>query len=95
MSDKTTAHYEHDFRFLISEAARCNIEKSKTEIEFERAINLGMIIGFKSAAYMIYFRLSEIEPEEYPARSVAETQENIQQRVANKIEEMIDHEQKT
>ena len=93
--DKILSDYETDFQFVLSEAARCTLEKNKTEIEFERSLNLGMIIAFKSAAYMMYFRLSERWPAVYIPRSVAETQENIQQRVANKIEEMIDHEQKT
>ena len=95
MKEQIIKTYEADYKFFLSEAARCTIEKNKDDTEFGRAMNFGMIIAFKSAAYIMYSRLNCIAPNYYPLIITAGIELCIEQRVAEIIKEKSDHEQKT
>ena len=65
MNEEIVKNYEADYQFFLSEAARCCIEKDKSEIVVERTMMIGQIVAFKSAAYIMYFRLGMLSTGTY------------------------------
>jgi len=95
MIEEAIKTYETDFQFFLSEAARCAIEKEATELEIERTMLMGSIAAFKSAAFVMYYRLRLLCPTRFPGLSSVSGQCHVDQEVEKIIKEKTNHEQKT